>query len=181
MDSLRGQLIVAGPDLFDLNFRRTVVLIASHGEEGAMGVVLNRRSEYAVADAIPELQDLVDPGEHVCVGGPVQPSGVVVLAEFDDLSAAATTVMGDIGFVAASADMGDLSAVTRRVRVFAGISGWGAGQLDSELERDDWIIEPARREDIFDTDPEDLWSEVLERKGGQYALVARMPLDPSLN
>ena len=181
MDSLRGQLLVAGPDLFDLNFRRTVVLIASHGEEGAMGVVLNRRSEHSVADAIPELMDLVDPGEHVCVGGPVQPSGVVVLAEFDDLAAAATTVMGDIGFVSASADLGELAQVTRRARVFAGISGWGAGQLDAELERDDWIVEPARREDIFDTDPDDLWGEVLGRKGGRYALVARMPFDPSVN
>lgn len=181
MESLRGHLLVAGPDLFDLNFRRTVVLIASHSDEGAMGVVLNRRSEHSVADAIPELADLVEPGEHVCIGGPVQPSGVVVLAEFDDLSAAAATVMGDIGFVSARADMGELGQVVRRARVFAGISGWGAGQLDSELERDDWIIEPARREDIFDTDPEDLWGEVLERKGGRYALVARMPFDPSVN
>jgi putative transcriptional regulator len=181
MDSLSGQLLVAGPDLFDLNFRRTVVLIASHSEEGAMGVVLNRPSEHPVADAIPQLIDVVEPGDHVCIGGPVQPSGVVVLAEFDDLGSAATTFMGDIGFVSASADMDELGRVIRRARVFAGISGWGAGQLESELERDDWIIEPARREDIFDTAPEDLWGEVLERKGGRYALVARMPFDPSLN
>lgn len=181
MESLRGQLLVAGPDLLDPNFRRTVVLISEHGEEGAMGVVLNRRSEHPVAEAVPDLADLVEPGERVHIGGPVQPTGVVVLAEFDDTSAAAAVVLDDVGFLSAEADMEALEEVTRRVRVFAGISGWGPGQLESELERDDWIVEPARREDLFGDDPEGLWSRVLERKGGRYALVARMPLDPSMN
>jgi putative transcriptional regulator len=77
--------------------------------------------------------------------------------------------------------MSALPELTRRVRVFAGISGWGAGQLESELERDDWIVEPAERADVFSAEPETLWSAVLERKGGRYTLVARMPDDPSMN
>jgi putative transcriptional regulator len=181
VDSLRGKLLIAGPDLVDPNFHRTVVLIADHGDEGAMGVVLNRRSDTPVAEAIPDLADLVDPEEYVHVGGPVQPSGVVVLAEFEDPDAAAATVLGDVGFVAADTDMAQLPDLTRRVRVFAGISGWGPGQLESELERDDWIVEPADRADLFSEQPEHLWSAVLERKGGRYALVARMPDDPSMN
>ena len=52
---------------------------------------------------------------------------------------------------------------------------------EGELERDDWIVEPAHPDDVFADEPDELWSDVLERKGGQYALVARMPLDPSLN
>ena len=67
------------------------------------------------------------------------------------------------------------------MRVFAGLAGWGPGQLESELERDDWIVEPAIAEDVFTADADGLWSTVLERKGGQYALVARMPPDPSVN
>ena len=66
-------------------------------------------------------------------------------------------------------------------RSFAGHSGWGPGQLDYELERGDWILEPATLQDAFCPEPEHLWSEVLARKGGSYALVARMPLDPSVN
>lgn len=181
MQSLRGKLLIAGPDLLDPNFQRTVVLISEHGDEGAMGVVLNRPSEHAVAEAVPDLCELVEPGDHVHVGGPVQPTGVVVLAEFEDTSAAAAIVLGDVGFLSAQADMEDLGDITRRVRVFAGISGWGPGQLESELERDDWIVEPAQRDDLFSDDPQSLWSEVLERKGGRYALLARMPLDPSMN
>ncbi|MGH2871248.1 MAG: YqgE/AlgH family protein [Solirubrobacteraceae bacterium] len=69
----------------------------------------------------------------------------------------------------------------RRTRVFAGHSGWGPGQLDGELARGDWILEPARYSDAFAAQPDSLWESVLERKGGSYALVARMPADPSLN
>jgi putative transcriptional regulator len=69
----------------------------------------------------------------------------------------------------------------RRVRVFAGHAGWGPGQLEAELARDDWFLDRARAEDLFDPAPEGLWAAVLERKGGQFALVARMPEDPSVN
>ena len=65
--------------------------------------------------------------------------------------------------------------------MFAGVAGWGPDQLEDELERDDWIIEPADLDDIFTEDPDGLWSTVLRRKGGEYELVARMPVDPSLN
>jgi putative transcriptional regulator len=62
-----------------------------------------------------------------------------------------------------------------------GHAGWGAGQLDAELERGDWIVEPAQRGDAFSSEPRELWGSVLTRKGGSYALVARMPPDPSWN
>lgn len=181
MDSLRGQLLVASPTLLDPNFRRTVILIAEHNDEGAMGVVLNRPSETAVTDAAPELGPLVEDGEPVFVGGPVQATAIVVLAEFDDPENAGLLALEDVGLVGGDTDLGSIGDVTRRVRVFAGYSGWGTGQLESELGRDDWILARADREDVFGEDPGGLWSVVLTRLGGQYALVARMPLDPGLN
>ena len=69
----------------------------------------------------------------------------------------------------------------RRARAFVGHAGWGPGQLDAELERGDWFLEPAEPEDAFTLAPEELWADVLTRMGGHYALVARMPLDPSVN
>jgi putative transcriptional regulator len=146
-----------------------------------MGVVLNRESELEVDEAAPTLGQLVDPGAHVHQGGPVQPTAVMIMAEFEDSEAAATLVVEDVGFVSAETDFDALGGAVRRVRVFAGLAGWGPGQLEAELERDDWIVEPARPADVFHDDPEELWSAVLERKGGQFALVARMPEDPSLN
>src|SRR3954452_10878434 len=100
MESLRGQLLVAGPQLLDPNFVRTVVLIGEHNEEGALGVVLNRPSETTVTEAVPDLAELVDADDAVHVGGPVQPSAVLVLAEFDDPEEASQLVVGDVGFLA---------------------------------------------------------------------------------
>jgi putative transcriptional regulator len=180
-ESLSGQLLLASPTLLDPNFRRTVVLIGAHSEEGAMGVVLNRPSQVTVGEAIPQLEPAVNEQETVYVGGPVQPTSIVFLAEFLDPSPAGLLVLGRIGFPAPEADIDELAEATARRRVFAGYAGWGEGQLDEELHQGDWIAHPARPEDVFTEDPEELWSVVLTRKGGAYALIARMPIDPSLN
>ena len=180
MDSARGQLLIAGPGLVDPNFWRTVVLIVEHSDEGALGLVLNRPSETTVAEAVTELEQLLDADDPLYVGGPVQPSALIVLAEFDQPGEAALIAFEDIG-VLANGEQDDPSLSIRRGRAFVGHAGWGPGQLDDEVERGDWILEPARREDAFTGHPLDLWSAVLTRKGGSYALVARMPPDPSVN
>ena len=181
MESLHGHLLIASPAIFDPNFRRTVVLLTTHTEEGAIGITLNRRSETTVEEAVPRLQALTEPQEPIFAGGPVNPSGVAMLAEFDDPAEAGVEVFGDIGFVALEASLeGDAPALRRR-RVFAGVASWGAGQLEEELESEDWIVEPATGDDVFSDDPDTLWERVLERMGGSYAVVARMPFDPSVN
>lgn len=179
MESLRGHLLVATPALVDPNFSRTVVLVAEHTAEGAMGVVLNRPSESAVADVVPDLGGLIDGGEVVYAGGPVRPDGVMVLAEFEDPAEAALPVDGELGFVAVDSATDEIAAA--RARAFAGHAGWGPGQLDAEVAEEAWFVAPFERHDAFTEEPGELWSHVLMRKGGAYALVARMPDDPSLN
>jgi putative transcriptional regulator len=167
--------------LGDPNFARTVVAIANHDEAGALGIVLNRPSDTEVVEAVPELEDVVDAAEVVYVGGPVQPSSIVVLAEFDDAEEAAFLVTGAIGLVSDRTGLERLGDATQRRRIFAGYAGWGPGQLEAEIEREDWIVERARPEDVFAADPLALWGRVLERKGGQFRLLARMPVDPTVN
>ena len=181
MQSTRGQLLIAGPGLGDPNFWRTVVLIVEHTDEGALGLVLNRPSDTTVGEALPELRELCDPEQDVLVGGPVATSAVMVLAEFEDPGDAALIAFEDIGILSTESDPDTAGAGVRAARAFAGHAGWGPGQLDGELERGDWILEPARRSDAFAPDPRELWPEVLTRKGGSYALIARMPADPSMN
>jgi putative transcriptional regulator len=181
MDSVRGQLLVAGPALLDPNFWRTVVLIVEHNDDGALGLVLNRPSETSVAEAVPQLSELLDPTQHLFIGGPVQPSAVIVLAEFEDPTDAALLAFDDVGVLGTGPSEEELAAGIRAGRAFLGHAGWGPGQLDGELERGDWILEPAKLEDAFSSEARQLWSEVLTRKGGSYALVARMPADPSMN
>jgi putative transcriptional regulator len=104
-----------------------------------------------------------------------------MLAEFTDPDAAGLLVLGRIGLPAPETSLEQLAAATVRRRVYAGYAGWSEGQLDAEIEAGDWIAHDALPEDVFSEEPEQLWSNVLTRKGGRYALLARMPLDPSLN
>ena len=172
-ESLSGQLLIASPSMADY-FRRTVVLVVEHSERGAFGLVLNRPSESTVGEAVPDLADLIG-GEHVLhIGGPVQENAVTAVGEHTDPGDATKLIVGPVGMVDLDAPP-DLA----RVRVFAGYAGWGPGQLDGELEAEAWITEAAHPDDPFAEG--DLWSQVLERKGDEYALLARMPSDPSLN
>jgi putative transcriptional regulator len=180
MDSLGGSLLIAGPGLWDPNFRQTVILVGHHDEEGAVGVVLNRASEVEVARAAPPLAGLVDPGDRLFVGGPVQPQAAVVVADFEHPERAQVVAFGSIGFLPEELEPEEVGEL-RRARVFAGYAGWGPGQLERELEEGSWLVEPARPDDVFTAEPAGLWSEVVRRKGPEYRLMATMPLDPSSN
>jgi putative transcriptional regulator len=180
VDSLRGNLLIAAPALVDPNFWRTVVLVGEHSDEGALGVVLNRFSETTVDEAMPELAGLVDDMGNVHVGGPVQPSAVVVLADFVEPPDAGALVVESVGFLPAEVDPSSLGPL-RRARVYVGYAGWGPGQLDDELDEGSWIVEPALAEDVFTDEPDALWSNVLRRKGGPFRVLAAMPPDPSQN
>ena len=180
MRSLRGQLLVAGPALEDPNFRRTVVLVGEHGDEGAMGIVLNRASAVLVDDAVPVISSLAGPDQAVYLGGPVQPQAVVVLADFADPEEA-NLVVDSVGFLPGEIeDVGQLGEL-RRVRVFAGYAGWAPGQLEGELDEGSWIVLDARASDVFTDAPELLWREVLRRGGPAHSVLALLPDDPRVN
>jgi putative transcriptional regulator len=180
MESLRGRLLISSGNLFDPNFRHTVVLVGEHSAEGALGVVLNRPMDVTVAEAVPVLAALVAPDQLLFEGGPVQPSHPVLLAELSHPELADVLIFGTVGFL-----VGEVSEDVRpgilRARVYAGYSGWGPGQLEREMEEGSWILEPALEDDVFTDAPDTLWSRVLERKGPEYRRLSRMPFDPSMN
>ena len=126
-ESLTGQLLLASPALHDPNFRRAVVLVSIHSEEGAMGVVLNRPSAVTVGEAVPQLEQAVDEQEPVYVGGPVQPTSIVFLAEFLDPSPAGLLVFGRIGFPAPDAGIEELDRGHGPQTCVRGICGLGRG------------------------------------------------------
>lgn len=157
------------------------MLVCEHSEDGALGLVLNRPGALIVGESAPELAELTGEDATIDAGGPVQRDALLVLAEFEDASQAGIRIVGNVGLVGDGSEVEDLVGGTRRVRIFAGYAGWGPGQLDAELDREDWFVAPAGVDDIFNPDADELWRRVLERKGGHFALVARMPIDPSVN
>lgn len=180
--SRRGRLLVASPTLVDPNFHRAVVLMLEHSEEGALGVILNRPSGTAAADALPPpLADLLPGEEPVHEGGPVQPEAVILLADFTDTSRAAGVAVGSVGIVDPNGDIEGLDEFVTTVRAFGGYAGWSGGQLEQEIAEEAWIDAVCLPEDVFTDDPERLWSRVLDRKGGSWRILARLPEDPSLN
>ena len=172
-ESLSGRLLIATPGMPD-DFHRAVILVVEHSEQGAFGLVLNRPSETTVGEASAELAELIGGGHLIHVGGPVQPNAVTAVGDYPDPTDATKLIVGSVGMV----DLDDPPEINR-LRVYVGYAGWGAGQLDGELEQDAWIVEDAHPDDPFRDG--DLWSEVLARKGGKFALLARMPQDPSVN
>ncbi|MEP6758885.1 MAG: YqgE/AlgH family protein [Actinomycetota bacterium] len=180
MEALTGRLLLSNATLFDPNFRRTVVLIGHHDDEGAVGVVLNRPLGVAVEAAVPPLSELVATGEELFEGGPVQPDAAVVIAEFSDPSRASLVAFGAVGFVPDELETADRDAIVR-ARIFAGYSGWGPGQLEDELAEDAWLVTAATEGDVFTSEPERLWERVVRRLGPGYAVLQTMPMDPSAN
>jgi putative transcriptional regulator len=172
-ESVSGRLLIATPAMSD-QFRRTVVVVVEHSEEGAFGLVLNRPSETTVGEAAPDLGNLIGDEHLIHIGGPVQPNAVTAIGDHHEPESATKLITGSVGMV----DLDEPPELSR-LRVFVGYAGWGPGQLDGELEAEAWILEDLHRDDPFSEG--DLWAEVLKRKGGEYALLARMPADPSVN
>lgn len=178
-ESLRGRLLVATPDLRDPNFSRTVVLMLEHGDDGALGVVLNRPIELSVADVLPDWADLSSAPACLFVGGPVAPTAVIGLGRgggpvFQPLFDGLGTLDLDLDPAAYAPTMAGL-------RVFVGYSGWASGQLESELEAGGWLALDLLPDDPFSGDPSQLWARVLRRQGGRLAMFASAPEDPSTN
>lgn len=181
-----GTLLVAAPSLVDSNFRRTVVYIIDHREEGTLGVVLNRPSDVPVHDVLPAWGPHVSSPQSLFVGGPVEQKTALCLAALRTGEDAGNlkgviSVRGPVALVDLDADPDQLAPKVRGLRVFAGYAGWDVDQLAGEIERGDWIVVPALPNDVLASPDQDLWGRVLRRQGMPVALLATHPGDVRLN
>jgi putative transcriptional regulator len=179
---LRGRLLVATPPLVDPHFDRTVVLLLEHGEDGALGIVLNRPSDTTLGDVLPEWRDHASPPAVVFVGGPVTPEAVIALARGNDAEVEGwVDVLGDLGTVDVGRDPDDIAPHLAALRIFVGYAGWAPGQLDAELDQGAWFVVDMYPEDAFTNTPDRLWQLVLRRQRGRVAMFAHCPADASTN
>jgi putative transcriptional regulator len=178
-----GRLLVAEPLLGDPNFERSVVLMVEHSPEGALGLVLNRPTEVLVAEALPDWRDLASDPAVLHIGGPVEERSGWCLARAVDPEGidGFVPVLGDLGLLDLSVDPAEVGQLLTEVRLYAGYSGWGPGQLEHELAAQAWFVLDAEPDDPFLPAGEALWQRILERQGGQLAKLSRVPRDPSMN
>jgi putative transcriptional regulator len=180
---LAGQLLVATPRLGDASFRRTVVLVLNHDDDGALGVVLNRPSGLPVGDVLPGWARVVAAPTAVFGGGPVaEDSALAVgIALGDGPSGGFHRVWRDLGLVDLDRDPAALMADLVGLRIFSGYAGWSAGQLEDEVAEGSWYVVASAAADLLTPEPEDLWRRVLRRQPGELAYVSTFPDNPDHN
>lgn len=178
----RGRLLVSEPYLPDPYFRRTVVLLCEHNEEGTFGFVLNRHMDMAVNDLMENMPPI---GSQVGIGGPVQSGNLYYLHTLGKRIEGSLEIIDGV-FTGGDYDQlcGVLKAdgrLTRHVRFFVGYSGWGKDQLEKELSEKSWLVARGDKKRIMDIRTTDLWGATLRGMGRSFAPLANFPDDPTLN
>jgi putative transcriptional regulator len=184
IDYATGKLLVATPRTGGNVFRRSVVLVLQHDEDGAQGVVLNHPLSAPVSSVLPPWQDYVTHPPNVFQGGPValdSALGLVTVPGDRQEPMGVRLLFGGVGLV--DLDIPPLVAMSgvAGLRIFAGYSGWSEGQLEHEIRDGGWYVVESEARDAFTPEPETLWSTVLRRQRGNLAFVASLPEDPTMN
>ncbi len=182
MASTAGRLLVASPLIGDPNFERSVILMLEHDATSALGLVLNNPTRTEVAEVLPQWAPYAARPDLFFLGGPVSPESVICLgAAVGGDSENFHRVVGNVGTVDLNQEPDEFGVDLSEIRAFAGYSGWGPRQLESELSMDAWFVVDADPHDPFMSDPDELWSMVLARQKGPMAWLANYPIDPKLN
>ena len=184
MNSLKGHLLIATPELLDPNFVRTVTLMLEHSEDGALGVILNRPTEATIADLSGQIfEEPVEWEKLLHLGGPVE-GPLMLIHTVEDLSDK-EVYPGLYNTIEASKVKELLQLKTEPSLIIANYAGWGPGQLESEFDVESWLTLPATTEYIFWTGAKDLWDVVVNalsaRRLSEFLGLRELPPDPTLN
>lgn len=182
LSPMAGRLLIAEPFMFDMYFRRTVVLLIDHSEEGSFGVVLNKPTFIKIKDVVDSFPDVDYP---LYSGGPVDINNVYFLHRLSKIISDGSPVKDDVSW---GGDKKEIIQILEsnffddsQLRVFMGYSSWEPGQLDTELKQKAWVVADFNPEIVFNTEPTKLWSTIVESMGTEYALWKNLPVNPALN
>ena len=181
---LAGRLLVASPQIEEETFRRSVILLLHHDEDGAQGVILNRPLDADIDAVLPGWKSVATKPQTVFQGGPVELNsaiGLVTVPGDEPEPLGIKHLFGGLGLVDLDAPPNLVAPEVAGMRIFAGYAGWIGGQLENEIRRGDWYVVPSESRDAFSSVPQQLWSDVLARQNDSLKLVANFPDDPSLN
>jgi len=181
----KGTILISEPYLEDPNFDRTVVLLCDYlKEDGAIGFILNKKTDLFLNDLIEGLENKFQ--FPVYFGGPVATDTLFFLYRNNASMVAGSMAIGDTLYWGGDFDdfkqnlnKGNLKA--ENIKVFLGYSGWAEGQLEEEIKTKAWYTYTFDSNIVIESNPETMWKEVLIKKGGKYKMISNYPIDPKLN
>jgi putative transcriptional regulator len=178
----KGKILISEPFLIDYYFKRSVVLLAEHSEEGTFGLILNKPVDIKISDIIEKFPDLDTP---VYLGGPVKTDNIYFIHSKGEQINGSMEIIpgiywgGEIEIVKELIALGKVSS--SEIKFFVGYSGWVSRQLEAELEKNSWLVSDIKANDIMAIQTVDLWNTVVENMGSDYSYWNNFPSDPVLN
>lgn len=178
----KGKILISEPFLNDPNFKRTIILLSEHNEDGSVGFILNKPTDLMLNDTLDDFPEFKAP---VYFGGPVQLNTLQFIHKAGDIIEGSVEIMPGLfwgGSFEALRDKIDLGIITPNdFRFFIGYSGWAEEQLKEEMKINSWIVADTKIEDIFSDEPDNLWRDILKGMGKKFAILASFPENPSVN
>lgn len=182
IDPDKGKVLIAEPFLHGKYFGRSVILVTDKGDNGAVGLVLNKPLTYGLGDFFPELEHF---DFQVFLGGPLQTGMLYYVHVLPHLIPNSVEINkglywgGDFDKLVEL--IKDHKVKPHQIRFFLGYAGWSPGQLEQELEENSWVVSELNNTQVMKEDNEDLWEESLRTLGGKFVLWANFPENPNLN
>lgn len=177
-----GRLLIAEPFLNDGYFRRSVVLLAEHNEQGSLGFMLNKPVDVKLNDL---LEDFPKYNGNVYLGGPVQRDQLFYIHNMGEAIDGSVRITDNLWWNGNFETIRELAKTQTfselQLRFFIGYSGWERGQLGKEMEERSWYVAKLKPELVFTADSDHLWGNAVKSMGKPFALLANFPEDPSLN
>lgn len=178
----KGKILISEPFLNDPNFKRSIILLSEHNDEGTVGFILNKPTQLKVTqllDDFPEFDSMVN------FGGPVQVNTLQFVHRLGDIIEGSTELAEGLYWGGSFDNLKELIRLNRvspeDIRFFLGYSGWTGGQLDDEIKINSWIVTSATVENVFSDEPDKLWADILKSMGKKFAILASFPENPSVN
>ena len=179
----KGKLLLAEPLLLDPFFKRSVVLLCEHNEDGSLGFILNKYVDLPVDEVVEGLPQFEG---QISLGGPVEKDNLFYLHQHGADVEGSHEIIPGLHMGGNYEDIKSLilagKASAKTLRFFIGYSGWSTQQLDEEMNENSWIV--GNLKDIptlMRTDIDDLWERTLKSMGGKFEMLTHFPEDPSLN
>ncbi|MBN2347955.1 MAG: YqgE/AlgH family protein [Bacteroidales bacterium] len=178
----KGKVLISEPFLQDNYFKRSIVLLTEHTEEGSIGFVLNKPVNIKVTEVIKDFPEFE---ATVSLGGPVNTNTIHYIHTLGDIIPESIHVHGNVFWG------GDFEAVKRliksgnlsaeQIRFFLGYSGWSSHQLEDELEENAWVVTEINLDNIMSPMNKNFWKKTLQKMGKKYELWSQFPENPQMN